>query len=62
MGTRQEQQFQYHLHANAAVGLANGSLNVGQSTYAQYGAGTTGPAGGTETRPTNTAYHPRIHT
>lgn len=61
LATRQAQQVQSHLHTSLAVGVGDGSLGPGQSSYALYGSGTTGLSGGTETRPVNTAYLPRIH-
>lgn len=61
LATRQAQQVQSHLHTSLAVGVGEGSLGLGQSSYALYGSGTTGLSGGPETRPMNIAYHPRIH-
>ncbi|MFY3317957.1 phage tail protein, partial [Achromobacter ruhlandii] len=61
LATRQAQQVQSHLHTSLAVGVGDGSLGPGQSSYALYGSGTTGLSGGTETRPVNTSYLPRIH-
>jgi len=61
LASRQDQQLQSHIHTSLAVGIGNGSLNAGAGSYALYGAGLTGPIGGPETRPMNTAYYPRLH-
>jgi len=61
LASRQDQQLQSHIHTSLAVGIGNGSLNAGAGSYALYGAGLTGPTGGPETRPMNTAYYPRLH-
>ncbi|MFY2852310.1 phage tail protein, partial [Achromobacter xylosoxidans] len=36
LATRQAQQIQSHLHASLAVGVGDGSLGPGQSSYALY--------------------------
>lgn len=62
LASRQVQQVQSHQHGSLSIGFGNGSLGPGETSYALYGAGgATGFAGGTETRPMNVAYHPRIH-
>ncbi|MFY2086554.1 phage tail protein [Achromobacter xylosoxidans] len=61
LASRQTQQLQSHQHGSLAIGFGDGSLGPGATSYALYGAGATGFAGGTETRPMNVAYHPRIH-
>jgi hypothetical protein len=57
LASRQVDQFRSHIHGgttHSAQGASGGNLLTGAS-------GQTTTAGGTETRPVNTAYLPRIH-
>ena len=64
MGSRQGSKFEAHRHSFALTpggwtgggGGSNGFMVMGTGT-----GGVVDPAGGPETRPTNAAYHPRIH-
>ncbi|MFY1849012.1 hypothetical protein [Achromobacter dolens] len=64
LASRQAQQLQSHSHALPNVPSLNGSGASWKSADVPYnGLSTqaTASAGGAETRPINTAYHPRIH-
>ena len=64
LATRQAQQVQSHSHALPNVPSLNGSGASWKSADVPYnGLSTqaTASSGGAETRPINTAYHPRIH-
>lgn len=64
LGSRQADQLRSHAHGLPNLPSLNGSGSSWKSADVPYnGTATqaTASAGGTETRPTNTAYHPRIH-
>ena len=61
IGSYQVDDFKSHSHS-APFGNAQGSVQAGLQLVNSYaGTGGTNAAGGTETRPANTAFAPRIH-
>lgn len=64
LGSRQADQLRSHAHGLPNLPSLNGSGSSWKSADVPYNgtaAQTTASAGGNETRPVNTAYHPRIH-
>jgi hypothetical protein len=63
LGSRQAHQFQAHSHGLLLRDFNSGfgTVPFGTAGGGGSGGGVTSNSGGTETRPTNTAYHPRIH-
>lgn len=60
MGSRQEEQFKSHSHGYNGTTLVATGAGAGVNIYGNF-TGNTTTAGGTETRPRNVAYNPRIH-
>ncbi|WP_238892123.1 hypothetical protein [Achromobacter insuavis] len=60
LGSAQIDMFKAHSHTipNQGAGATTASLTNGNGDSNTYPTGT---SGGAETRPVNTAYHPRIH-
>lgn len=64
LGSRQGGKFESHRHSFALTPGGWTGGGSGSNGFMVTGTGTGGvvdPAGGSETRPTNAAYHPRIH-